>query len=745
MPKGAITVRMHSVGGWGAITTGKNLAVTLFDLLGYDIKANPKYGSEKKGQPTTYYLSAAPEPIRVNSEYVYVDLVMSPDPNVFGHSNPLSGLKKGGVFIIQSSLDSPQAVWETFPLAAQKFIADNDVHVFYLDGFKIAREEATNVDLQLRMQGIAFQGAFFAASPVMQQAGLSEEKLLKAIEDQLNAKFGGKGKRVVDDNMRVVRRGFTEMHEITDKQVGAVRSDLKKRDAGLPIMLKRMPDGEGAVGDIHRFWQQTGSFYATGRGSDNLVDPFIGLSLMPASTGVFRDMTQIRFEYPEWIAENCTACGNCYTECPDSAIPGLVSSVSDVFNTVVSRIETGGQPTRFLRRAVRTAEKKLRALIDPVGDGAKVRELLPQAIEQTLAESPAAEREKLAEEFGWFREQLGEFEFSITKPYWSTKEKKGKGSGGLFAITVNPYTCKGCELCVDVCDDDALRMVPQTPEAIARLRRDWNFWLDLPTTPKEFSRIDSLDEKIGALDTLLLDKRNYNSMSCGDGACLGCGEKTAIHLFTSTVTALMQPRVKAYVAKIDDLIARLEKHIRMKLTETVDFSNARAVIDAIEAHQGQDLTLAQAQRQAHREQAEPAPGPRLGQVGDPDPRQAAGVALAVRGRHVQARPRRNGGDQRHRLHLGVGLDLPLQPLSFPLVQPPVPGQPLGRDGRVRRAHGEDGRRLPRGAQGRNGTGGRIPGGAARRVLHPLRLDPVQRRGMAPLSAGGVDGRRRCDV
>ena len=71
---------------------------------------------------------------------------------------------------------------------------------------------------------------------------------------------------------------------------------------------------------------------------------------MPAATGVFRDMTGIRFEHPEWIAENCTACGNCYTECPDSAIPGLVSSVADVFNTVINRIETTGTPTRFLRR-----------------------------------------------------------------------------------------------------------------------------------------------------------------------------------------------------------------------------------------------------------------------------------------------------------------------------------------------------------------------------------------------------------
>ncbi|MBW2191291.1 MAG: 2-oxoacid:acceptor oxidoreductase family protein, partial [Deltaproteobacteria bacterium] len=79
MPKGSITVRFHSIGGCGAITTGKNLAMTLFDLLGYHMKANPKYGSEKKGQPTTYYLSAAPEPIKINCEYFYVDVVLSPD------------------------------------------------------------------------------------------------------------------------------------------------------------------------------------------------------------------------------------------------------------------------------------------------------------------------------------------------------------------------------------------------------------------------------------------------------------------------------------------------------------------------------------------------------------------------------------------------------------------------------------------------------------------------------------------
>jgi pyruvate-ferredoxin/flavodoxin oxidoreductase len=134
--------------------------------------------------------------------------------------------------------------------------------------------------------------------------------------------------------------------------------------------------------------------------------------------------------------------------------------------------------------------------------------------------------------------------------------------------------------------------VKQTPESVERLRRDWNLWLELPTTAKEFIRIDDIDERVGALETLLLDKHNYESMVCGDGACLGCGEKTAIHLFTSTVTALMQPRVKKHISYLDDLIQRLETHVRLKLAGTVDLSNVVAIHEAVETRHGADLTLA---------------------------------------------------------------------------------------------------------------------------------------------------------
>ncbi|MDX1627912.1 MAG: 2-oxoacid:acceptor oxidoreductase family protein, partial [Fulvivirga sp.] len=591
MPKGATTVRFHSVGGWGAITTGKNLAMTLHELLGFDIKANPKYGSEKKGQPTTYYLSAAPEPIRINCEYFFVDVVLSPDPNVFKHTNALAGLKKGGCFIIQSEKQSPEEVWAAIPPQYQKIIIDKDIHVHYIDGFKIAREEATDPELQLRMQGIAFQGAFFAASPLMKTAGLDEKELLKAIEAQLQHKFGAKGQRVVDDNMRVVKRGFTEVREIKEKELQKTNGVASNGKAVVPIpkMLKELPQSKAAISDIHRFWEQTGNFYAQGMVNDNLTDPFIGLSVMPAVSSVFRDMTGIRFEHPQWIPNNCTACGKCYTVCPDTAIPGLVSELKDVLETVVKRVKKKHEKVNHLSKAVRTLEGDIRALFNSSSNGATVNNYMHEAVDQLSAKNK--DNAEMVEELGWFREELGDFQFTLTRPYYDLLEKKDPGSGGLFSITINPNTCKGCNLCIEVCNDEALKPITQTEDSIAQLRQDWDFWNDLPSTPEKFNRIESLEDKIGPLENILLNKNNYLNFASGDGACLGCSEKSVIHLFVATIEALMQPRIAKHTEQLEQLTHDLEHLIESKLLSSVNITDTDAVDKILSDAHNSDLTM----------------------------------------------------------------------------------------------------------------------------------------------------------
>ncbi len=596
MPKDSITVRFHSVGGWGAITTGKNLAMTLFDLLGYHMKANPKYGSEKKGQPTTYYLSAAPEPIKINCEYFYVDVVLSPDPNVFGHTNALAGLKEGGVFIIQGDKASPKEMWESIPPVYQRIIIDKNIKVHYLDGFKIARDEATDPDLQLRMQGIAFQGAFFAVSPVMKHTGLTDEQLLDAIRDQLEHKFGSKGRRVVEDNIRVVKRGFDEVREVVPGPITKAKTNGRRRGPKLPVMVKPLPQSKAPMTDIHRFWEQTGSFYARGMGNDNLTDPFIALGIMPPSSALFRDMTGIRFEHPEWIAENCTACGDCYTVCPDTAIPGLVNEVGQVIDTVVNRVRKNGHGAQIehLPKAAKVMERNLHALFKEAPESDSVAVLMNEAMARTVEQSELKgdDKEKLERELSLFKEELNGFKLALTRPHYTLPEKDQPGSGGLLSITVNPYTCKGCMECVEVCNDDALRPVKQTSDSVQLLRDNWDLWTDLPNTPKKYIQVDDLEEGIGTLKTILLDKENYLPFTSGDGACLGCSEKTALHLFIATVEALIQPRIRRHLDHITDLVDRLKKHIQLRLAGEINVSDPDIMAKIVDDIGDKDVTLA---------------------------------------------------------------------------------------------------------------------------------------------------------
>ena len=595
MPKDSITIRMHSVGGWGAITTGKNLAMTLFDLLGYHIKANPKYGSEKKGQPTTYYLSAAPEPIRVNCEYFYVDAVISPDPNVLSHTNALAGLKDKGVFIIQSELDSAEKVWASIPANYQKIIHEKQIRLFYIDAFKIAREEASDPDLQLRMQGNVFQGCFFAASDVMQQKGLTDKTLLTAIRAQLQHKFGAKGARVVEENLRIVKRGFDEVKPITDttpsdnKVIGIA---VVSNEPALPIMVKRQPQGSAPATDIHRFWEQTGNFYVRGKGNDNLADPFIGMSVMPAVSALFRDMSAIRFSHPHWIPENCTGCGDCYTVCPDTAIPGLVNDITQVLDTTVKRVKREGHEVKLLSAAVRKLEPRFRTLLQEANESAPVRGLLSDAIEDIINDTSADQQKALRGEFELFQQAMGDFQFALTKPYFKVPEKKANGSGGLFSLAINPYTCKGCQECIEVCGDNALENVAQTNATLTQLRTGWDYWLDLPSTPRHFIRVDNLEQRIGALQTILLNKEVYLAFASGDGACMGCAEKSILHLFIATVESLMQPRVEKHIQYLEDLIKRLEHHIELNLVKEINVDDTAAISQVLKNIGDKDITLA---------------------------------------------------------------------------------------------------------------------------------------------------------
>jgi len=88
-------------------------------------------------------------------------------------------------------------------------------------------------------------------------------------------------------------------------------------------------------------------------------------------------------------------------------------------------------------------------------------------------------------------------------------------------------------------------MVTQTNEAIPTTGATTGTcgWTCQRRLPNSAASMMAGREGAGALETLLLDKHNYQQWRAGDGAVWVAGEKGAIHLFTSGPSpALMQPR-----------------------------------------------------------------------------------------------------------------------------------------------------------------------------------------------------------
>ncbi len=219
-PTGGFSMRGHSVGGFGSVTTNKVIATIAGNVFGKDVQAYPKYGSEKKGLPTTYYLTIADTHINMHSELEKVELLCVNDPTAMLSPLTLKGLTPNGAIFMQSPYQDPAEVWKRIPAGNKQAIREKKARVYYCDMVRIAREVASEPDLQMRMQGIVLLGAFLKLTPYARDANMSDEQVYAGVEKALTKYFGKRGAQVVQDNMTCIKRGYGEMKEIPQDVIG---------------------------------------------------------------------------------------------------------------------------------------------------------------------------------------------------------------------------------------------------------------------------------------------------------------------------------------------------------------------------------------------------------------------------------------------------------------------------------------------------------------------------------------------
>jgi pyruvate-ferredoxin/flavodoxin oxidoreductase len=213
-PPGAFSMRGYSVGGFGSVATNKVIATVTSNLFDLHVQAYPFYGSEKKGLPTRYFLTAANQPIRKHCELHHVEFVPLSALASFNLGNPLEGIAKGGTVFVQTSRTDPEDVWRQVPPYARRQIRDLDLRLLYADAAGIAAEVATREDLVVRMQGIVLLGVFLRAAPFAADRGIGRDTLMVAVRQSLARYFGKAGEKVIEENLTCVKRGYDEVREV---------------------------------------------------------------------------------------------------------------------------------------------------------------------------------------------------------------------------------------------------------------------------------------------------------------------------------------------------------------------------------------------------------------------------------------------------------------------------------------------------------------------------------------------------
>ena len=579
LPDGAVAVRFHSVGGWGMITTGKNLSEVIGEI-GEDlakrgqeldefgrvkeivhVSANPKYGSEKKGAPTQYFLVAAPERVRVNCDLRHVDVVLCCDPKAFTHSNPLNGINHGGTFVIESD-EAPEMVWQRIPPERRREIIDRDINVYSLSGFAIAKAATDREDLQLRMQGNAFLGAFFHVSGLLDEYGVSEDDFRRIVRAQYVKKFGRFGDEVVESNMVVMTDGYDRIQQVPHGPIDAPdlssmrHSALDACDTCGPLPAQTVAVDQPVRMPLSRVSTFDAEFRA-GLGYDQPASALASVSMMPAATGATASKYGARRQTPVWLAENCTQCMDCITACPDTALPNTAQDIDVVLRTAANAYVADPAGRKAILDAIPDLDATVRAQMFQAIEDKEAQafvDVLRQAVMATPSIGEVAQSQ--------FMELFDRVPFAYfkTPSVFRQLEKKEPGAGGLFAIMVSDL-CKGCGECVVECGEhEALYMAEESADLNADHVSGTNFLRMLADTPSKYlGRFDPQHPELShaaQLKNHLMLRSQYEALVSGDGACAGCGEKTAIHVVASLTESYMRP---LFHAKADRLTAKAER------------------------------------------------------------------------------------------------------------------------------------------------------------------------------------------
>ncbi|MBQ2670322.1 MAG: pyruvate:ferredoxin (flavodoxin) oxidoreductase, partial [Clostridia bacterium] len=309
-PEGITSCKFWGLGADGTVGANKNSVKIIGDHTEMNVQAYFDYDSKKSGGLTCSHLRFGHP--KITSTYLInkADFVACHKASYVRQYDMVQDVKPGGVFLLNCSWNVDE-LSEHLPGQVKKYIADNNIQFYTIDGVKIGKE----IGLGNRINTV-LQSAFFKLSGI-----LPEEDAIKYMKDAATASYSKKGDAIVKMNHDAIDAGAQQVHKI---DVPADWANAQPEELGVKH------EGEGKLIDyVNEILVPINQF----RGASLPVSAFEKYQTgeVPLGSAAF-EKRGIAIDVPVWNNETCIQCGNCSYVCPHACIRPVVLTGEELGN-----------------------------------------------------------------------------------------------------------------------------------------------------------------------------------------------------------------------------------------------------------------------------------------------------------------------------------------------------------------------------------------------------------------------------
>ncbi|KEI91532.1 pyruvate:ferredoxin (flavodoxin) oxidoreductase [Clostridium botulinum] len=292
-PEGTISCKFWGLGSDGTVGANKTAVKIIGDNTDLYAQAYFSYDSKKSGGSTISHLRFGKDKIKSPYLIYNADYIACHNKSFIYNFDVLKGLKKNGTFVLNCPWDESE-LEEKLPASMKKYIAENNINFYIIDGISIAQ----NIGLGGRINMI-MQSAFFKLANV-----IPVNEAVELLKNSVEKTYGKKGEKIVEMNKAAIDTGIDAVHKVN------IPSSWKNAEVE-PTSIKEEPD----------FIKKVQRPMSRHEGDELPVSAFNGMEdgTFPLGTTSY-EKRGIAVMIPEWQIDKCIQCNQCSYICPHSVI-----------------------------------------------------------------------------------------------------------------------------------------------------------------------------------------------------------------------------------------------------------------------------------------------------------------------------------------------------------------------------------------------------------------------------------------